>query len=300
MELKQLRHFTATVEAGSLSRATKVLNITQPALTRSIKNLEGQLQAILLERKTRGVLPTEAGTQLYQRAKMILNEASRAAEDVGTTARGEAGSICIGVAAMWAGEPMATVLAAMAEQVPDLKVNVVEGGFEELITDLRNSKVEAILSGYPIGAADNSLVFEPLINIKSHFVVSSKHPLARQAHVPISELRKYRLAIVGRKHVSMLIDNLFESENLGVKVPDIETNSLSLLRTLVLSHNYVSVLPERLLEEDYERHTVVRLPVPGTPFKRLSGLVMRHSESRRPGINQFIGAIRKTLANEPH
>ena len=98
----------------------------------------------------------------------------------------------------------------------------------------------------------------------------------------------------------MLIDNLFESENLGVQVPDIETNSLSLLRTLVLSHNYVSVLPERLLEEDYERHTVVRLPVPGTPFKRLSGLVMRHSESRRPGINHFIGAIRKTLANEPH
>ena len=77
MEFKQLRHFVAVVECGTLSGAAEILNITQPALTRSIKNLEGDLEAQLLERQSRGVIPTEAGYRLYDQAKMILNEAAR-------------------------------------------------------------------------------------------------------------------------------------------------------------------------------------------------------------------------------
>ena len=74
MEFKQLRHFVAVVDSGTLSGASEVLHITQPALTRSIKNLEANLEAQLLERGSRGIAPTEAGTRLYHEAKMILTK----------------------------------------------------------------------------------------------------------------------------------------------------------------------------------------------------------------------------------
>ena len=64
MDIKQLRHFVSVVDRGSMSKAAEDVHLTQPALTRSIKNLEASLQAELLERRTRGVVPTEAGHNL--------------------------------------------------------------------------------------------------------------------------------------------------------------------------------------------------------------------------------------------
>ena len=144
----------------------------------------------MLERKTHGVLPTEAGTRLYHQAKMILNE----------TARGGSGSICVGVATMFAGEPMATILSHLAETVPGLKVDAIEGFFEELITDLKHARVEVILSNFPTGVTDNSIEFEPLLSVKSHFVASTDHPLA-QKEITMADLAEHKMAMVGRAHV---------------------------------------------------------------------------------------------------
>ena len=74
MELRQLRHFVMVVDTGNLSRAAERVAISQPALTRSIKNLEESLGVELLERKPRGVVPTEAGVTLYHHSKMVLND----------------------------------------------------------------------------------------------------------------------------------------------------------------------------------------------------------------------------------
>ena len=75
MELRHLRHFAAVVEAGNLSKAAEKVFISQPALTRSIKNLEDIVGAELLERRPRGMVPTPAGIALYRYAQLMLNEA---------------------------------------------------------------------------------------------------------------------------------------------------------------------------------------------------------------------------------
>jgi LysR family transcriptional regulator of abg operon len=295
MELKKLRHFIAVVDAGSLSGASEVLHITQPALTRSIKNLEAQLEAGLLERKTRGVLPTEAGARLYHQAKMILNEATRTASDIAAMARGESGCIRVGVAAMFAGEQMATILSRLAETVPGLKVDVIEGFFEELITDIKHARVEVILSNFPTGITDDSIEFEPLLNVKSHFVAGTDHPLAQKKILTMADLAEHKMAMVGRAHVSLLVADLFASEKLSLATPAIETNSLALLRSLVLSHDYVSILPDHFLSADLDGNRIVRLPVTGTPFERSAGLILRRTDSHRPAICHFISAARQVF-----
>lgn len=299
MEFKQLRHFLAVVESGTLSAAADVLHITQPALTRSIKNLEAHLQAELLERQSRGVTPTEAGTRLYHQAKMILNEAARTASDVTATAKGLRGSLNIGVAAMFAGDPMADVLIRLAKSVPDLTVNITEGFYEDLITDLKTAHVEALISNFPPGVADEGLVFEPLITVQSHFVVSATHPLANETSITIADLRECRLALVRQAHVSSLVADLFADENLTLLRPAIETNSLSLLRSLVLSGDYASLLPQHLLEQDIADGRIKLLDMVGTPFERSSGLILRGTEAQRPAVKHFIEATRASFAEWP-
>lgn len=299
MELKQLRHFVAVVESGTLSGAAQVLHITQPALTRSIKNLEAQLKAELLERRSRGVVTTDAGERLYHQAKMILNEAARTANDVAATARGERGKLSVGVAAMFAGDSMASVLGKLANSVPGLRVDVTEGFFEDLIAGLKTSQVEALISNFPPGIADENLIFEPLIKVHSYFVVRAEHPLAGKTKVSMEDLQEYDLAMVRQDHVSSLVADLFAAENLTLKQPAIASNSLGLLRSLVLSNGYATLLPEHYLTDDLHAGRLVKLPLPGTPFVRVSGLILRRLETQRPAVHHFIDAARDAFASWP-
>ncbi len=299
MEFKQLRHFVSVVECGTLSGASEILHITQPALTRSIKNLENDLDAQLLERQSRGVIPTEAGHRLYRQAKMILNEAARSAADVTAIAKGERGSLSVGVAALFAGAPMAAVLRQLAKTVPELTVNVTAGFFEDLVTDLKTAHVEVLISNFPPGSADEGLVFEPLVTIHPHFVVGADHPLAKKGTIEMADLRDCRLALVRQLHVSSLVADLFAAENLTLLRPAVETNSLSLMQALVLSGDYVSLLPDHLLQQELEQGSIVRLAVKGAPFARASGLIVRGLETQRPAVEHFIQATKAVFKEWP-
>src|SRR5580704_5125566 len=82
MKLSQLRNIRAVVEHGSLRAAARVLGLSQPALTRSVQELERELGATLFERRGRGVTLTPAGEVLVRRAKVILGDVRRAHEEV--------------------------------------------------------------------------------------------------------------------------------------------------------------------------------------------------------------------------
>ena len=187
----------------------------------------------------------------------------------------------------------------MRETVPDLAINVTEGFFEDLITDLKTAHVEALISNFPPGVADEGLIFEPLITVHSHFVVSAKHPLANKNDVSMADLQEHHLALVGQAHVSVLVADLFAAENLTLLKPAIETNSLVLLRSLVQSNGYVSLLPEHLLEQDVKDGRIVPLAMEGTPFKRSSGLILRGLETQRPAVKHFVDATRAVFADWP-
>ena len=78
MEFRQLKHFVAVVETGSISAAARQLFLAQPAISASIKKLEGELNLPLLHRRERGVALTEAGQQFLHHARQILQQSKDA------------------------------------------------------------------------------------------------------------------------------------------------------------------------------------------------------------------------------
>ncbi len=105
------------VDIGCVSGASEQLHITQPALTRNIKNLEESLNAILVDRKPRGVVPTEAGHALCRYAHLILNEAKRAARDVQAIANGKKAHVHIGIAALFSRSIVDRLVVALIDTV---------------------------------------------------------------------------------------------------------------------------------------------------------------------------------------
>ncbi|MBO46656.1 MAG: hypothetical protein CMJ96_07130, partial [Planctomycetes bacterium] len=103
MDIRHLRHFVATVDHGNMLRASAAIHITQPALTKSIKSLEDDLQIKLFNRHPKGVEATVFGRQLYEHARLIISQLDRAEKEIRAGVKGEIGHIRVGFGWNFAG-----------------------------------------------------------------------------------------------------------------------------------------------------------------------------------------------------
>lgn len=292
MELRQLRHFVAVSECGTYSAASDMLNLTQPALTRSIQTLEEQLQASLFTRQPRGVTLTDAGAALLRHARLMLHQATAAEEDVEAITGGTAGQLNIGLAPMFATAVIDKVLIALNQQFPSLRFKVTTALLGDIMADVLDATLDVALSNIPSGPMPTGISHEILFETRSSVYVGAGHPLAHKQSVSTDDLRNVSWAIVRQlQTIDVLADLLFTDTNVQVP-PTIETNSLSLLRTVLLSGQFASVLPEHWLREDLEAGRIVSLPVPGTPLIRPAGILTRGTPTRAASVSLFLEQAR--------
>ncbi len=286
----------AVVDVGCVSKASEQLHITQPALTRNIKNLEESLNAILLDRKPRGVVPTEAGQALYRYAHLILNEAKRAARDVQAIASGKKGNVHIGIAALFSNTVIDRLVIALSDACPGVRLRITEGFFEELVTELGQGKLDVILANFPPDAVPADVKFEPLLTLRSNFVVGRNHPLACRAQITAADLCAAQWALVRRPHVADFLDSFFASQGFPALTGSVETNSLTALKSLVLTGRYVSLLAEAWVGPEMRSGDIVALPVPGAPVLRQAGLITRGAAEQRPVVLRAIELMREVCS----
>lgn len=296
LEIKQLRQFMVVVDVGCVSKAAEQLHITQPALTRNIKNLEESLNAILLDRLPRGVVPTEAGHALYRYAHLILNEAKRAVRDVQAIAGGKKGHVHIGIAALFSNTIIDRLVIALSDACPGVRLRITEGFFEELVTELGQGKLDVILANFPPDAVPADVQFEPLLTLRSNFVVGRDHPLACRTQITAADLCAAQWALVRRPHVADFLDSFFASQGFPALTGSVESNSLTALKSLVLTGRYVSLLAETWVGPEMRRGDIVALPVPGAPVLRQAGLITRGAAEQRPVVMRALELMREVCA----
>ncbi|WP_250462391.1 LysR family transcriptional regulator [Caballeronia sp. GAFFF2] len=123
--LAAMETFVAVVEAGSFSAAARRLQIGQPAVSKSIAQLEEHLNARLLLRSTRGLTPTDAGQRFYEHACLAIEEADRAEHSVREESEGLAGRLRVGVAVTFARLHIIPSLGTFLDRHPKLSVEIV-------------------------------------------------------------------------------------------------------------------------------------------------------------------------------
>ena len=294
MDLRQLRHFVAIFERGSFSKAAEEIFISQPALTRSLKMLEDGLGVELLERHARGTTPTDAGERFYHHAKSILAECSRARLDAAQMGGGElVGEVAIGVGSLFAAHIIDDAVAEFGEAHPKVSIIVVQGFFEELITMLELGQIELVFINIPLIEGTESLSIEPLFKLETSVFVASDHPLALDASPSKQALAEAKWAIVDKPHAIEIFDALFLAEGQPAPHVAVRTNSLTLIRSLVLNSGFVGLIPHHLLKHGLESDRVTRLEVPSTPLVRDAGLITRREGFHRPVADELAETIRQ-------
>lgn len=295
MELRHLRHFVGVVEAGSFSRAAQVLNITQPALTRSIHILEHQLRAQLLHRQARGVVPTEMGNLFLRHAKLIINEMQAAREEMAAVLDGARGHVHVGVGSPFANRVIDTATAALLRKAPNVTVSVTVGMFEEMADMLHDGGLDFVFSVTPPSPETGDVVFEPLLEVSSVVVASVNHPLAAKKTLALADLQSSRWVMMDQRQMVAFLDTFFASEGLSAPTVAVRTNSLELMRSLLQQENLLAIIPSHWIAEDVARGRLKVLTAPNTPVHRVAGLVYRKGY-KRAAAEMLIEEVRSACA----
>jgi len=292
MELRQLRHFVAVVEAGNLSVAATRVHLSQPALSRSISKLEAELGARLLERKARGVVPTSAGRVFVAEARFILNECQRARDEVVATAHGDEQRVAVGVVPMFVSSIATGALAALQDKAPNLELLVDEGGIAGLVDRLAAGELDVALTTFTQSSPPKSLIQERLFVVTAVVAAGANNPISRQRRPSAADFSKAKWVTIGQGWDSSVVDQYLMSNGFPPPVRPLHTNSLVLTKTLIAEEGYVSMLPYHMLSREIERGEIVALPLPSGGFRRAAGLMYRSRAEQRQGVALTIEALR--------
>ena len=263
MDQRQIERFVDVVESGSLTRTSRRLHISQPALSKSLRHLEEQLGAKLLERGPRGIKVTKFGEVFYRRARSIKAEFRRAREDLDNLIGLTAGQVTLGVT------PGPGVLDSILPEAvyrvavkrPNLRFAIRSGSASELLPSLTCGDIDILFTVLDEGVSGPDLKIEPLFEDRFVMVVNRRHPLLGAEDITLQDLLSYRWVML--QDASTLwhaIDDLAKNE--GIQPNAImESNSVVFVRSLASQTDSIGILPSHAAKLSTESGDLVSLPL---------------------------------------
>lgn len=199
MELRHLRYFVAVAEEENVTRAAARLHVSQPPLTRQIRDLEEELSVALFLRKGKSIRLTEAGRLFLREARAALQRVDEAVGAVRAAVREQRGELRVGYAPSPTVEILPLLLRAFEKQSPNVRVVLHDHSTPEMLAGLREGRLHAALMMQPSRSAARGVTFEPLRAYPVGILVSPAHRLARRRAVTMNDALAEPLVVFSRK-----------------------------------------------------------------------------------------------------
>jgi DNA-binding transcriptional LysR family regulator len=188
MELRHLRYFVAVAEAGNISHAAERLHISQPPLSRQIRDLEHELGLALFERTSRAVHLTAAGKEFLPEARAVLKRAASAIESVRQFQARLPKTLAIGYAPSPTVEILPPALRAFQAAHPNVKVALHDLTSAEMLAGVREQSLDLAVMVRQAKSASRGLTFAPLKRYLAGILLPPGHPLEAFPHVTAAQI----------------------------------------------------------------------------------------------------------------
>ena len=270
LRLPLLRAVDAVATHGSLLKAAAALGVSQPALTKSLHELEDLLQLRLFHRHPRGVHPTAAGVVFVRSARRVLAELRRLDEELDELS-GPGGTVALGALPVAAAGVLPGALVRLKATHPDVKVRLRQGRTEELLPLLASGELDLIVGRLYEPAVPDGFAREPLWTEPISVLARAGHPMFSHIPVSVEELRRYDLVLpTVTQRVGQEIEHLLSLLDL-VPASSLRSSSYGFIREMLLATDLISIMPRLMMAGDLLRGAlrVVPLPISGTgPARR--------------------------------
>ncbi|UFN46867.1 LysR family transcriptional regulator [Roseomonas sp. OT10] len=295
LKLSLLRVAEALNAHGSLLRASAALGVGQPALTRSLRELEEIVGTPLFERHARGVRPTQAGMAIIRLARRVRAELHRAEEELDTI--GGEGTVAVGVLPVSAVGVLPGVLLRLKATHPAIRLRLEQGRTEELLPLLAEREIDLVVGRLYPTATPDGFVREALWEEPISLLARAEHPLLRrEAPLSVADLAPFEFVLptmsqrVGQEieHFLTLLGRLPEAS--------LRSSSYGLLREMLLATDCIAVMPRLMMVGDLLRGTLRVLPLQPPAPPRPAGLVLPAGGAPSPAAAAFIACLHETIA----
>lgn len=246
MEFRHLRYFVYLVESGSFVEASQKLLISQPALSKIIKELEKILGGELIDRSTRDRKLTELGEFLYPRAKRLVTSYEELIEEYSSFSNVTMGTIKVGIPPVIGTCVLSTLVQDFHEEYPKVQIVKVEEGAKIVQQKILAERLHLGFSPLPLDDSlfEYHLVYQDVMDI----IVHKNHRLAGCSSVSMAELKDENFAILDDNFV--VHDNIVDACKKAGFTPKViaQSSNWDYLLELVANNNYITVLPKPITD----------------------------------------------------
>ena len=295
MELRDIEYFAVVAEHGSIGRAAEALDMSQPALSKSLRRLEQSIHAKVVQRTTKGVALTAVGRALLaqvNRLRLTMDDISREAADLSA---GHVGHLRIGTSSAFALHLVPKACDAFLKEAPKATLKIIVGGrIADTLASVRNGELDLAVTGIE-APRHGDLVVEHLYDESYVIYASAKHRLAKRRQLTLSDLVEERWTLGATNSlVDRQLIQAFDNNSLPPPKIAIETANLPLRQRLVAASDLLAFGSREVARYAADRYRITELPVKDLISSRRVGVVYRKDAYLPPVGRRFIEILKAT------
>jgi LysR family pca operon transcriptional activator len=304
IKFRHLQCFLAVAQHGSLQKAAGVLYITQPAVSKTLKELEALVSVRLFERGRRGAVLTPSGETFLRHAGASVSALREAVASVSPTRQQGQPVVMLGVlptVAPWLMPQLLSQLdrvAASGGQALSLKIHTDHN--PALLTQLRQRELDLVIGRFAEPAHMLGLTFENLYTEPLVLAVRPGHPLLQDAALSghtLAHLAAFTLVLpLQGTAIRLTADNFFVMRGLSQPPRTVETLAVSVARSYTASSDAVWLTPVSAAQPDLDTGTLSALPVSMSGTEELVGLTLRADATPTHAQHMVLATIRQLAA----
>jgi DNA-binding transcriptional LysR family regulator len=295
LKTRQLLLLVALAEEGNIHRAAQVLNMSQPAASKLLKDLEDVLEVSLFERLPRGMRPTWYGETMIRHARVALSSLNQAHDELQAAKSGQFGQVSIGAIT----SPALMVLPEAVQKVkaehPDLRVSLQIETSDVLIEKLNQNKLDILVARLFAQHDKGDLRYEVLTEEPISVVARVGHPLLKTSGLTLTDMADTGWIVPPAGSVLRhRFELMFQEIGLRAPVNLIETGALLFTSKMLQKSDMLSVLATDVARY-YEAHGLMAiLPIDLPCQMEAFGIITRRDRLLSPAAEVMLRAIRAT------
>lgn len=297
LKTRQLMLLIAIEEEGNIHRAAEVLNMSQPAASKLLKDLEDMIGVALFERLPRGMRATWYGESMIRHARIALSSLGEAGAEIEALKAGHAGNVGIGAIAGPAMTLLPPALAHITQQHPDLRVSLLVESSDVLLERLAQNRLDFLVARLFARHDKRHLHYEALAEEEVCAIARPQHPILSLKKPGLRDLAK--AAWVVPPDGSVLrhrFELMFQSAGLEPPRQVIGTAALMFLTKMLQQSDYLAVVPVDVARHYAEHGMVSVVPVDLSCRMDSFGIITRTDWLLSPGARTVLDALKTTAA----
>ena len=296
MKLSHLRIVVAVVERGSVRSAARQLGMAQPAISRSIQELERELGVQLFERTKTGMVMTQVGEMVIRRAKMVQFEIQRTLDEVEHFKGQDTGQISIGLSTAAHVAILPKILAPFRQRFPKIRLKLTEGLFPYLEASIRDGLIDIYVGPVPLDRKGDDLVIENLFENRRIIIGRCGHPLSQATSVrQLTEASWVTTPVM--PDTENEVNAIYTS--VGLPPPNIvaQASSAMSIISVVAPSDLLAPMPQQWVDFIARSNFVVEIPVVETTYAPAICVVYLARSPLTPAAQYLKDLIDRAAAN---